>query len=47
MVAGLPAGFVSRKGTYWWLGINLLQQSDHWQEHLEQARAAIEAARGR
>jgi len=47
MVAALPAEFVAHKGTYWWLGINLLQQPDHWQEHLEQARAAIEAARSR
>jgi uncharacterized protein YndB with AHSA1/START domain len=45
MVAGLPASFVAHKGTHWWLGINLLQCSDHWQEHLEQARDAIGAAR--
>jgi hypothetical protein len=47
MIAGPPAEFVAHKGTYWWLGIELLQQPDHWQEHLEQARAAIPAARAR
>jgi uncharacterized protein YndB with AHSA1/START domain len=45
MLAALPPEFVARKGSYWRLGYNLLQDPTHSHDHFAQMRAAIEAAR--
>jgi len=45
MLAALPEKFVEHKGTYWRVAVPLLQTDDHTRGHLQQMRAAIEAAR--
>jgi uncharacterized protein YndB with AHSA1/START domain len=44
LLANLPADFVARKGTYWFLAYSVLEDPYHFYSHLEQMRAAIEAA---
>jgi hypothetical protein len=44
LLANLPADFVARKGTYWSLAYGVLEEPYHFYTHLEQMRAAIEAA---
>ncbi len=41
MVAALPQETVEHKGNYWKIGHNLLQNDQHWEEHLEQIKAAL------
>jgi hypothetical protein len=43
----LPKTFIARKGSYWSLAFGALQGDFHNDTHLEQMRAAIEAARKR
>jgi hypothetical protein len=43
--AHLPDEFVARKGEYWRLAYGLLQDPYHFDAHLEQMQAALEAAR--
>lgn len=45
LFANLPAEFLNRKGTFWRLAYNALESPYHFHTHLEQMRAAIEAAR--
>jgi len=44
-VAALPPEVVARKGSYWRLGFSALQFTFHPREHLDQIRAALQAAR--
>jgi uncharacterized protein YndB with AHSA1/START domain len=44
-LANLPEEFVARKGSYWRLAYTLLQDFDHFDGHLEQMQAALDAAR--
>ncbi len=44
-LAHLPKEFVARKGIYWRLAYDLLQDSYHFDAHLEQMQAALGAAR--
>jgi uncharacterized protein YndB with AHSA1/START domain/calcineurin-like phosphoesterase family protein len=44
-LAHLPQEFVSRKGMYWRLAYNLLQDPYHFEGHLEQMQTALDAAR--
>jgi len=44
-VAHLPEEFLARKGEYWRLAYGLLQDPFHFDSHLEQMKAALEAAR--
>ncbi len=41
MVARLPDELVGHRGNYWRIGHNLLQNDQHWQEHLDQIKAAL------
>ena len=41
MVARLPDELVAHRGNYWRIGHNLLQNDQHWQEHLDQIKAAL------
>lgn len=45
MVAALPPEFVARQGSYLRLARALMPVAEHWREHIEQIRAAIQAAR--
>lgn len=45
VVAHLPEEFLARKGEYWRLAYGLLQDPFHFDSHLEQMQAALEAAR--
>lgn len=45
IIGALPDKFVAHKGTYWRVGSQLLQSSDHTRNHFEQIRKAIAAAR--
>jgi uncharacterized protein YndB with AHSA1/START domain len=45
IIAHLPDEFVARKGEYWRLAYGLLQDPFHFDGHLEQMKAALEAAR--
>jgi uncharacterized protein YndB with AHSA1/START domain len=45
MIARLPDEFLARKGSYWRLAYNCLQSPFHFHSHLDQMRAAVEAAR--
>jgi uncharacterized protein YndB with AHSA1/START domain len=44
MVAALPAEAVDHKGNYWKMGHNLLQNDQHWEEHLDQIKEALAQA---
>ncbi|MGB3702608.1 MAG: SRPBCC domain-containing protein [Anaerolineales bacterium] len=44
-LANLPHEFIARKGEYWRLAYDLLQDPYHFNSHLEQMQAALEAAR--
>jgi len=44
-LANLPDEFVARKGAYWRLAYDLLQDPYHFTAHLEQMQAALDAAR--
>jgi uncharacterized protein YndB with AHSA1/START domain len=44
-LANLPDEFVARKGTYWRLANVLLQDPYHFNSHLEQMQATLDAAR--
>ena len=44
-LANLPEEFLARKGEYWRLAYGLLQDPFHFESHLEQMQAALEAAR--
>ena len=46
LLARLPQGFVERRGSYWQVAFNYIQERTHLDEHLEQIKAAILAARG-
>lgn len=41
----LPEDFVARKGSYWRLAYNMVDEPYHFSLHLDQMRSAIEAAR--
>lgn len=41
MVARLPAELVAHRGNYWRIGHNLLQNDQHWQEHMDQIKATL------
>ena len=45
LVAALPPEFVERKASYWRLAYNTLQPLYHLDGHIDQMRAALEAAR--
>jgi uncharacterized protein YndB with AHSA1/START domain len=45
MLALLPPETVAHRGNYWRIGHNLLQNDNHWLEHMEQIKAALAAAR--
>jgi hypothetical protein len=45
ILARLPAEFVARKSSYWRMGTQALQAPFHFDIHLEQMQAALEAAR--
>ena len=45
MLAGLPAEFVARKGSFWRLAYGYTQGRDHYEEHFEQIRAAVATVR--
>ncbi len=47
MVANLPGETVARRGSYWRIGHNVLQNDQHWHEHLDQIRDALAHARQR
>jgi uncharacterized protein YndB with AHSA1/START domain len=44
LVNALPIEFVARKGSYWRLGITLLENPAHQEEHLTQIQAILELA---
>ena len=44
-IANLPDEFVARKGSYWRIAYNLLQEPYHFESHLEQMRLTLESAR--
>jgi len=43
-LARLPEEFVARKGSYWRLGHNMVEQPYHFNQHLDQMRSAVESA---
>jgi uncharacterized protein YndB with AHSA1/START domain len=45
LLARLPQGFVERRGSYWQVAYNNIQDNTHLDGHLEQIKAAIRAAR--
>ncbi|HZD58414.1 MAG TPA: DinB family protein, partial [Anaerolineales bacterium] len=45
-LANLPDDFLARKGSYWRLAYNMVDEPYHFNAHLDQMRSAIEAARG-
>lgn len=45
LLARLPQSFVERRGSYWQVAHNLVQGETHLDGHIEQIRAAIQAAR--
>lgn len=47
LLARLPEELAMRKGTYWRIAYNILEDISHKQTHLEQMQAALQAARGR
>lgn len=46
MLAGLPPEFVARRSTFWRMAYNYTQASLHFDEHVQQIKAALAAARG-
>jgi hypothetical protein len=46
LLARLPQAFVERRGSYWQLAFNNIQEDTHLDGHLEQIKAAIRAAKG-
>jgi len=46
LLARLPDEFVMHKGSFWRIAYNILEDPFHKQTHLEQMRAALQAARG-
>ena len=47
MVAKLPGETVARRGNYWRIGHSLLQNDQHWHEHIEQIEAALAQPKAR
>lgn len=47
ILAALAPEFMDRKGSYWRMAYNLLESPYHLNQHIDQIRAAIEAARRR
>lgn len=45
LLARLPQDFVERRGSYWQVAFNFIQEDTHLDGHIEQIRAAIQAAR--
>jgi len=45
ILANLPDDFVARKGSYWRLAHDLLQDPYHFDSHMEQMQVVLEAAR--
>ena len=45
LLANLPEDFVSHKGSYWRMAFNALQDPFHFDGHIEQMQAALDAAR--
>jgi uncharacterized protein YndB with AHSA1/START domain len=45
LLANLPEEFVANKGAYWRIAYDLLQDPYHFNSHLEQMQAVLEAAR--
>ena len=45
ILANLPDEFVARKGSYWGLAYNRLQESFHFDGHLEMMQAALDEVR--
>jgi hypothetical protein len=45
MLSLLPPETVAHRGNYWRIGHNVLQNDNHWLEHMEQIKAALAAAR--
>jgi hypothetical protein len=46
LCSNLPQNLLERKASYWYLAYNLLQPQYHFQEHMEEIRGLIAAARG-
>ena len=46
LLARLPQRFVERRGSYWQVAFGYIQDRTHLDEHVEQIKAAIKAARG-
>lgn len=44
LVARIPDEVVAHKGSYWRIGHNLLQNDQHWGEHIEQIKDALARA---
>lgn len=44
-LANLPEDFVARKGTYWRMAYDLLQDPYHFNAHMDQMKATLDAAR--
>ncbi|UCD99723.1 MAG: hypothetical protein JSV42_03055, partial [Chloroflexota bacterium] len=44
-IAHLPEEFLARKGEYWRLAYGLLQDPYHFDAHLEQMQAVLDASR--
>lgn len=45
LLARLPQSFVERRGSYWQVAFNNIQENTHLDGHIEQIQAAIQAAR--
>lgn len=45
LVERLPEEVMAHKGNYWRIGHNLLQNDQHWHEHIEQIGDAVERAK--
>ncbi len=45
MLARLPDSFIARKGTYWRLAYSALENPFHFESHLSQMKATLDAAR--
>lgn len=43
-LAGLPEEFVARRGSYWRLAHNMVEEPYHFNQHLDQMRSAVESA---
>ena len=45
IIEHMPEEFISRKGEYWRLAYRILQDPYHFDSHVEQMQAALDAAR--